>query len=216
MAVTGLGQLRTPPTAGLVLAGGIARRMGGGDKSLRLLAGRPILAHVLARLAGQCDGLLLSANGDPSRFAAFSLPVVADDVPGFAGPLAGVLAGLDWLAAHRSDIAWMLAVPADTPFLPPDLVARLHAGRAAAGTPMACAASGGRMHPVVGLWPVSLRGELRRAVVEAGERRVGRWMEERGLARVDWPAEPLDPFLNLNTPEELAAAEEVVASGVTR
>ena len=209
--MTGAGRPQAPPTAGLILAGGLARRMGGGDKSLRLLAGQPILAHVVARLAGQCDGLLLNANGDPDRFAAFGLPVVPDDVPGFSGPLAGVLAGLDWLAANRPGIAWMLAVPADTPFLPPDLVGRLHEGRMAAGLPLACAVSGGRTHPVVALWPVSLREQLRRAVVTEEERRVGRWMAGTGLAEVDWPMEPVDPFLNVNTPEDLAEAERAAA-----
>lgn len=196
------------PTIGLILAGGLARRMGGGDKALKPLAGRPILAHVIDRLRGQCDDLLLNANGDPARLAAFGLPVVADTVPDFAGPLAGILAGLDWIADHRAQAEWLLSVAADTPFIPDDLAARLHHARAAAGTPLACAASGGQQHHAIGLWPVSLREDLRQALL-AGERRLGRWTQGHGVAVAEWPAEPVDPFFNVNTPEELAEAERL-------
>lgn len=194
------------PPLGLILAGGLSRRMGGGDKPLRLLAGRPVLDHVIERLGDQCGGLLLNANGDPARFAAYGLPVLADSVPGFAGPLAGILAGLDWLAAERPEQAWLVSVAADTPFIPADLVARLQATRAAAGMPLACAASGGRQHHAIGLWPVALRADLR-AALAAGERRLGAWTASHGVAIAEWPAEPLDPFFNINTPEELAEAE---------
>lgn len=194
---------------GLLLAGGLSRRMGGGDKPLQMLAGRPILAHVIERLRGQCGALLLSANGDPARFAAFGLPVLADTVPGFAGPLAGILAGLDWLAAERPDEDCLVSAAADTPFLPPDLVVRLQAARAAAGTPLACAASAGRRHHAVGLWPVALREDLR-AALAAGERRLGRWTETHGVAVAEWPAEPIDPFFNINTPEDLAEAKHIL------
>ncbi|WP_353181888.1 molybdenum cofactor guanylyltransferase MobA [Bosea sp. (in: a-proteobacteria)] len=193
-------------TPGLVLAGGLSRRMGGGDKPLRMLAGRPILAHVVERLRGQCGGLLLNANGDPARFAAYGLPVLADTVPGFAGPLAGFLAGVDWVAAGRPGAGWLVSVAADTPLVPDDLVARLHAARAAAGTPLACAASAGRRHHAIGLWPVALREDLRTALA-SGERRLGRWTEKHGVAVAEWPAEPVDPFFNINTPEELAEAD---------
>ena len=198
----------TTTTCGLVLAGGLARRMGGGDKSLRLLAGRPILAHVIDRMRGQCDDLLLSANGDPTRFAAFGLPVVADTVPGFAGPLAGILAGFDWLAEHRPDTAWLLSAAADTPFIPRDLAPRLQEARAAAGLPLACAASAGQAHHAIGLWPVSLREDLRRALA-AGERKLGRWTQAHGVAVAEWAVEPLDPFFNVNTPEDLREAERL-------
>lgn len=139
--------------------------MGGGDKPLRALGGKSILARAVARLAPQCDVLVLNANGDPGRFADFKLPVIADSVPGFAGPLAGILAGLDWVAAHRPDARWMLSAPADCPFLPCDLVARLHAARAASDAPIAVACSGGRQHHVVALWSVMLRDDLRHALV---------------------------------------------------
>lgn len=198
------------PTIGLILAGGLARRMGGGDKALKRLAGRPILTHVVDRLRGQCGALLLNANGDPARLAAFGLPVVADTVPDFAGPLAGILAGLDWIAVHRPQTEWLLSVAADTPFIPDDLAAQLHRARAAAGTPLACAASGGQQHHAIGLWPVALQEDLRRALA-AGERRLGRWTQAYGVAVAEWPAEPIDPFFNVNTPEDLAEAERLAA-----
>ncbi|WP_248313400.1 molybdenum cofactor guanylyltransferase MobA [Bosea sp. F3-2] len=198
----------TPSTVGLILAGGLARRMGGGDKPLKLLAGRPILAHVIERLREQCDGLVLNANGDPARFAAFGLPVIADAVPDFAGPLAGILAGLDWLAEHRPETAWLLSVAADTPFIPSDLARRLHEARIAAEAPLACAASAGRAHHAIGLWPVSLRQDLRRAL-EAGDRKISRWTQDHGVAVAEWAAEPVDPFFNVNTPDDLREAERL-------
>lgn len=201
-----------PPTLGLLLAGGLARRMGGGDKPLRTIAGRTILAHAVERLFPQCESLLINANGDPARFADHGLPVVADSVPDFAGPLAGILAGLDWMARQRPDLAWLVSVAADTPFIPRDLVARLHQARAAGHVPLACAASGGRMHPVIGLWPVSLREELRHALTVEGERKVSRWAARHGCASVEWSAEPVDPFFNANQPEDLVEAERLFAS----
>ena len=203
--------MTAPPTLGLLLAGGLARRMGGGDKPLHTLAGRTILAHLIERLGPQCDGLLLNANGDSARFAAYGLPVVADSVPDFAGPLAGILAGLDWLATNRPDTEWLVSVAADTPFIPRDLVARLHAAREEAGVPLACAASSGRAHPVIGLWPVSLRQDLRHALTVEDERKVSRWAARHGVAMTEWPAEPVDPFFNANRLDDLAEAERLHA-----
>lgn len=200
-----------PPTLGVLLAGGLARRMGGGDKPMRAIGGRSILERVIARLAPQCDGLVLNANGDPARFAFTGLPVAADSVPGFAGPLAGILAGLDWAAAHRPEIEWVASVAADTPFLPHDLVSRLHAAREAAGTPLACAESDGQAHPVNALWAVGLREDLRRALVVEDLRKIDRWTARHGIAHAAWPAEPYDPFFNANTPEDVAAAEALLA-----
>jgi molybdopterin-guanine dinucleotide biosynthesis protein A len=196
----------------VVLAGGLARRMGGGDKPLRLLGGRPLLDHVLDRVRPQVAGVILNANGDPARFAAYGLPVVADPLPDFPGPLAGVLAALDWAAAHRPEVATVLSVPGDGPFLPPDLVARLQAARAAAGVPMACAASGGWTHPPIALWPVALRGELREALL-AGEKKIDRWTARFGCATAEWPTDPIDPFFNANAPEDLARAEALLHAG---
>lgn len=200
----------TPPTLGVLLAGGLARRMGGGDKPLRAIGGRTILERVIERFAPQCDGLILNANGDPQRFAAIALPVVPDSVPGFAGPLAGILAALEWAAAHRPEIRFVASVAADTPFLPRDLVSRLHAARKAAGTPLACAESEGRVHPVNALWAVDLKDDLRRALTVEGERKIDRWTARHGVALAGWSVDPVDPFFNANAPEDLDAAEEAI------
>jgi molybdopterin-guanine dinucleotide biosynthesis protein A len=185
--------------------------MGGGDKALRQLGGIPLLAHAIAALQPQCEGLVLSANGDPERFAGFDLPVVADDVPGFMGPLAGILAGLDWIAARRPDVPLAISVPADTPFLPADLAARLMAARAKDNAMIACACSGGRTHQAVAVWPVSMRYDLRHALVVEGMRKVEAFLQNYSRAIVEWPIEPYDPFFNANDPSDLAAAEAILS-----
>jgi molybdopterin-guanine dinucleotide biosynthesis protein A len=198
-------------TAGVLLAGGLARRMGGGDKGLRDLGGRPILDRILERVRPQVGPLVLNANGDPERFAPYGLPVVADPVDGFAGPLAGVLAGLEWAAEHAPGCRFVASFACDAPFLPIDLVDRL--GEAvAAGADIACAASDGRSHPVFGLWPVTLRADLRRALVEEGIRKVDVWTARYRIAEVEFPTRPVDPFFNANRPEDLAEAERLLAS----
>ncbi len=197
------------PVLGLVLAGGLARRMGGGDKTRIRLGDKTILERVLARLKPQCMAIILNANGDPARFADTSLPVVADSVEGFAGPLAGILAGLDWAAAHAPAIRDIASVPGDCPFLPGDLVARLSAARQAAGVPLACARSGEWRHPVVGLWPVALREDLRKALTEENMRKIEAWTARHGVAVADWPATPIDPFFNVNTPADAAEAKRI-------
>jgi molybdenum cofactor guanylyltransferase len=200
-----------PLPLGLVLAGGLARRMGGGDKTRIRIGGKTILERVLARLKPQCAAVILNANGDPARFADTGLPVVPDTVPDFAGPLAGILAGLDWAAAHVPAIADVASVPGDCPFLPADLVARLLAARQAAGVPLACARSGDWRHPVVGLWPVALREDLRKALVEENMHKIESWTARHGIAIGDWPATPVDPFFNVNTPADAAEAERIAA-----
>jgi len=197
---------------GLLLAGGLSRRMGGGDKGLRLLGGISLLERVIERLRPQVDTLVLNANGDPSRFARFRLPVVADSVPDFAGPLAGVLAGLDWTATHRPDCCLVVSVATDAPFLPPDLVARLVEAIGGDGGDLACGVSGGRAHPVFGLWPVKLREDLHRAVVYEGIRKVDQWTSRHRLATASFAAGPIDPFFNANRPEDLAVAEALLKS----
>ncbi|MEF2549795.1 molybdenum cofactor guanylyltransferase MobA [Aurantimonas sp. A2-1-M11] len=192
---------------GVILAGGLARRMGGGDKPMRMIAGRPILAHVVDRFAPQCADTILNANGDPARFAGFGLPVVPDNVAGHPGPLAGILAALDWAAEHRPEADWVVSVAGDCPFLPRDLVARLCAARDAESADLAVASSGGRTHPVIGLWKVALRGALRAALVEEELRKIDRWTARHPLATVAWEAEPVDPFFNANTIEDLEDAE---------
>ena len=194
-------------TLGVILAGGLARRMGGGDKTMRTIAGRPILDHVIERLAPQCAGLILNANGDPARFDACGLPVVPDDVPDFAGPLAGVLAALDWAAAHRPGIEWVVSVAADCPFLPRDLVARLQVDREAMQAELAVAASDGQSHPVIGLWKVSLRADLRQALVVEQCRKIDRWTARYKLTTTQWPVSPVDPFFNANTLHDVSQAQ---------
>lgn len=200
-----------PPALGVLLAGGLARRMGGGDKPMRTIGGRTILERVIARLSPQCSGLILNANGDPARFAGFGLQVVADDVPDFPGPLAGILAALDWTAANRPETEWVLSAAGDCPFLPRDLVTRLHEARARENAQLAVAASGGQSHPVIGLWRVALREELRHALVVEDLRKIDRWTARYPLATVTWPTEPLDPFFNANTVEDIAEAERLAA-----
>jgi len=196
-------------TLGLVLAGGLARRMGGGDKALIQIGGKTILARVLATLKPQCEAIILNANGDTGRFAAFGLPVVNDDIPDFAGPLAGILAGLDWMAAHHRDLEWMASVPGDCPFLPADLVSRLHQVREQAGTPLACAKSGDWRHPTVGLWNVALRENLRRALIDEDLHKIEIWTARHGIAIAEWPDRPVDPFFNVNTPEDRDRADAI-------
>jgi molybdopterin-guanine dinucleotide biosynthesis protein A len=202
---------KVPPTPGVLLAGGLARRMGGGDKPMRRIGGRTILERVIARLTPQCDGLILNANGDPSRFAEFGLPVIADTVKDFPGPLAGILAALDWAAVNRPNAEWILSAAADCPFLPRDLIARLHRARADENAQLAVAASDGQSHPVIGLWGVALREQLRHALVVEDIRRIDRWTARFPLATVEWPVETLDPFFNANTMDDIAVAEQLAA-----
>jgi molybdopterin-guanine dinucleotide biosynthesis protein A len=185
----------------MILAGGLSRRMGGGDKCLLPLGGRPLLVHLIERIRPQVAALALNANGDATRFTGFGLDVVADDIADFAGPLAGVLAALTWARRAHPAASAVLTLPADTPFLPSDLVVRL----AAAGRP-SVAASAGRIHPVAGLWPLELEAGLRKALREEGLRKVEDWTARLSPAVVDFVAEPVDPFFNINTLEDLDRA----------
>jgi molybdenum cofactor guanylyltransferase len=194
--------------AGVLLAGGQSQRMGGGDKCLRLLAGKPVLAHVIERAKPQVAALVLNANGEPGRFAAFGLPVIADSVAGFAGPLAGVLAGLDWAAREVPGATHVASFATDAPFFPRDLVAALRDGMREGAYELACAASGERAHPVFGLWPLALREDLR-AALAGGLRKVDEWTGRHRLVEVEFPAAPIDPFFNANRPEDLAEAERL-------
>jgi molybdopterin-guanine dinucleotide biosynthesis protein A len=200
-----------PPTLGLVLAGGLARRMGGGDKARIEIGGVSILDRVLACLSAQCTGIVINANGDPKRFEDTGLTVIPDNVPDYPGPLAGILAGLDWLAEQDNGIEWLVSVPGDCPFLPDDLVEKLHLARRemGAGLPLACARSGEWRHPVVALWPLALRADLRKALVDEDLRKIEVWTARHGVAIAEWPDRPVDPFLNVNTPEDAARAERI-------
>jgi len=197
---------------GTILAGGLARRMGGGDKALRELAGSTILDRTIARLRPHCAALAINANGDPARFAGVGLPVIADAIEGYAGPLAGILAGMDWGAETGAD--WLVTAPADCPFLPADFVPRLISGRETSKADIVVAESGGRTHPVAALWHIGLREALRSHLMQDGSRKVESWIKTQHSAAVVWPDAPYDPFFNVNTPEDLAIAEALIARGI--
>lgn len=206
---TGLG------VVGVVLAGGRSSRMGGGDKCLSLLGGRPMLSYVIERVAPQCNALVINANGDGRRFQEFELPVVSDTIDGFAGPLAGILAGMVWAAAKHPSCRWITTVSADAPFVPLDLIAKLRGALAGANGPaIALAASNGTVHPVIGLWPVALAGDLQKSL-EEGVRKVVAWTDRHGVAEVPFSSQTVngrsvDPFFNVNTPEDLVIASTFI------
>lgn len=197
----------------VLLAGGQGTRMAadgqGSDKALRRLDGQTLLDHAIARIQPQVSALVINANGDPARFAAWPFDVVPDPLPDYPGPLAGILAGLRW--AKRQGALDVLSVPTDTPFLPGDLVGRLDAARRAAGVPLACAASGGWTHPVIGLWPVRLADALE-ADLRAGIRKIDAWTAQHGVAAADFATTPFDPFFNVNRPDDLATAKAMLAA----
>lgn len=195
--------------AGVILAGGLARRMGGGDKCLLKVDGRPLLTHVIERLQPQVRALALNANGDPARFAPFKLPVIADVVPDFAGPLAGILTGMVWVRDNHPQCRWLVTAAGDTPFMPRDLVEQLGKAAEQEDAPLAVAQSDGRRHPVFGLWSLGLLDDLKKAVVDEGVRKIVAWTDRYPLARADFSAEPFDPFFNINRDEDLKAAEHL-------
>jgi molybdenum cofactor guanylyltransferase len=203
-------------TLGLVLDGGRARRMGGLDKGFTVLAGRPMMTYAIERLRPQVATLAISANGDPARFERFGLKVVADDPPDFSGPLAGVLAGLEFCARSAPAVSHVATLPGDTPFAPENFVARLHAARRAAMAEIAVAASGRRTHHAAALWPVRIADALRRAIVEEGLRKVESFAARYAVVAVEWPVDPFDPFANVNTPEDLALAEAALSEASRR
>lgn len=203
-AVTDTGNI-----AGLVLAGGAARRMGGANKALVLLADRPLIAHVIERIAPQVDALAISANRDADRLQDFGLPILADRDPRLLGPLAGILAGMEWAAGRGSH--HIVTAAADTPFPPYDLAERLAAGSDASSAPIALAVSGGRPHPVFGLWPVSLRHALADHLEKEDDRSVMAFAQAHGMRPVEFAAEDgRDPFFNVNTPDELDLARRML------
>lgn len=202
----------TAEIPGVILAGGLATRMGGGDKGLIEIGGRALVDHVIARLQPQCSRLALNANGNPARFSSLSLPVLPDSIDGYAGPLAGVLAGLDWAASIGAEA--IVTAAADTPFLPDDLVEKLRAAAGASGLALAASPDEtGRMqrHPTFGLWPVRLRDNLR-AALEGGLRKIVLWTDGHGAGLAAFPSRPFDPFFNVNTPEDVALAERMLAA----
>lgn len=201
------------PVVGILLAGGRSSRMGGGDKCLRPLAGRPILAHIIARLRPQVSGMIINANEDVSRFAGFGLPVVSDSIAGYAGPLAGVQAGLTWIKQNRPDCAYGVTVATDTPFFPADLVQRFLAEPADHATLMVVRSAAG-VHPVIGLWPVALADDIAESL-KRGMHKVGGFTAQHHAVEVSFPpveigAREIDPFFNINRPEDLAEAEALL------
>jgi molybdenum cofactor guanylyltransferase len=193
--------------AGVILAGGRATRMGGGDKGLRVVGGQRLIDHVIARLGPQVSTLAINANGDPARLAEFALPVLADSLPDHPGPLAGVLAGLDWAAAQGAQA--IVTAAADTPFFPRDLVARLQAHAGPSGLCLAASPDeAGKMQrqPTFGLWPVALRDDLRAALI-GGLRKIVLWTDSHGAGLATFDSTPFDPFFNVNTPEDITLAE---------
>ena len=196
---------------GVLLAGGLARRMGGGGKPLRTLGGKPILDRVVARARPQVADLLLNVNGDPARFEGYGLPMAGDVIDGHAGPLAGILTGMEWARAEHPGIEWIVSFATDAPFLPGDLVAKLRAAAENEDAEIACAMSGGRTHPVFALWPVSLAADLRAAMTGEDMRKIDAWTERYRIVHVDFPTDPVDPFFNINKPDNLAEAERLLA-----
>jgi molybdenum cofactor guanylyltransferase len=203
---------------GVLLAGGRSSRMGGGDKCLRMLGGKPILARIVDRLSPQVSDIVINANGDPSRFADFGLPVVSDSIAGYQGPLAGVHAALEWVKANRPDVDHAVTIATDTPFFPADLVSRLLGARDDASS-FRVAQSDVGIHPVIGLWPVELAEALEDSL-KRGERKVTTWTRDHGAVPVFFPpvdvgGQSIDPFFNINAPEDLATAEALVSEHTT-
>ncbi|PIE12933.1 MAG: molybdenum cofactor guanylyltransferase MobA [Rhodobacterales bacterium] len=192
---------------GIILAGGLATRMGGGDKALLPLGDGALLSYVRNRLAPQVGGLAINANGDPARFAAYGLPVLADSIEGFPGPLAGVLAGMDWAAEQGVDC--VVSVAGDTPFFPSDLVARLSSAAQGMAQPLVLAATPDGRQPTFGLWPVALREDLRDAL-NGGLRKVVQWSDAHGGRVAEFEGGDPGPFFNINTPEDLIRAQGMI------
>ena len=204
--------MATDRIPGLILAGGLARRMGGGDKSLLSLDNQPILTRVIARLKPQVSTILLNANGDPGRFSDYDLPVLQDSLPDYPGPLAGVLAGLDWAA--ENNFTHIVTVAADTPFFPGDLVKKLQQATETHGKPIALAATphperGPLRQPTFGLWPTALRHDLRQSLLD-GLRKIVQWTDRHGTALAHFDTDPYDPFFNINTPEDMQRAKAIL------
>jgi len=194
----------------VILAGGLARRMGNIDKATIVLDREPLLAHVLKRMRPQTDKIIINANGDPDRFEKWDLPVVGDTVPDFPGPLAGVLAAMEWVQIHDPETKWIVSLPVDTPFAPVDLITRLSQSVTDNKADLACAMSNGRAHPVVGFWPVELVENLRNALTRDGIRKVDLWTGQFNLVHTEFDTEPVDPFFNINRPDDIKQAERIL------
>lgn len=200
---------------GVLLAGGQALRMGGGDKGSILLGGRPMMEHIIERAQTQVTTMIINANGDVRRFQNYGLEVISDVIEGFAGPLAGVLTGMEWAVINAPKVEWVATFPSDAPYFPLDLVNRLTAAVVNGDAELACACSNGWSHPVFGIWPVNLADHLRYAMVNEKVRKIDDWTARYKLVEVEFSTEPFDPFFNVNTPENLVEAEKILALGKT-
>ena len=198
-------------TVGVILAGGQALRMGGGDKSLLMLGGETLLARAIARARPQVQDLIISANGDPERFAPFGLPVVADPVPGFLGPLAGILAGLEWMRANRPNARWLASFACDSPLFPTDRVEPLVTRAQQSKSLIAVAESNERTHPVFAVWSADIAETSESVLVKDGFRKVEDWIANFPHRSLSFSVDPVDPFLNINTPGQLTYAEDFIA-----
>ena len=201
-----------PLAIGAILAGGLARRLAGANKAMLDIGGSTVLTRLIARLSPRVGRIVLNTNGNPGLFAGLGLTVIADSLPDHPGPLAGILAALEWAAAEGSGTEWVVTVPCDTPFLPADLAERLHAARSRDNAVLACAASAGRTHPVAALWPVTLAPALRQAIIEQNVRKVSRFTDRYSRAIAEWGTDPVDPFFNVNTAEDLAEAQRLASA----
>jgi molybdopterin-guanine dinucleotide biosynthesis protein A len=199
---------------GILLAGGKSRRMGGGDKCLLQLGGKTILQHAIDRATPQVGNLILNINGDPDRFSHYNLNIVSDDIGNFAGPLAGVLTGMHWVKENHPECKWIVTFPTDTPFFPMDLASQLYDAVSDNKAELACAASGGRHHPVFGIWPVNLFAALKVAMIDNGVRKIDDWTSGYNMKTVKFEFRKIDPFFNINRPEDLQYAETQFA-GIT-
>ena len=213
---SGRGRTQIETVAGIILAGGMSRRMGGGDKTLLNVGGKPLIVHALERLQSQTGRIAISSNCNPERFARFSLPVIRDSIMGRVGPLAGVLTGMDWAAEQGCKA--VVSVAGDTPFFPPDLTDRLVEAAELSDVPIMIAASRNSdnelvRHPTFGLWPVDLRDDLMKALSD-GTRKVVAWAEKHGIESVEFERGSVDPFFNINIREDLEFARELLARGV--
>lgn len=201
----------TEKVGGIVLAGGQARRMGGGDKASKTLAGAWLIEHVIARVRPQVQPLILNSNAPSEVMGDFGLPIVTDAIGDFSGPLAGILTGMEWMRDHAPTVRYMASFPVDAPFLPEDLVHRMFSATLHEGADLACAMSAGRTHPVIGLWRVSLAHDLRRAMEDEDMRKIDAWTARYKVAHLAFSTDPIDPFFNVNNQDDLAEAERFLA-----
>jgi len=199
-----------PSVVGVLLAGGLSRRMGGGFKCLRLIDGVPILDLVVDRAKPQVSSLLLNVNGDPKLFQNYDLPIIQDVIDGYVGPLAGILSGMEWVAVHKPDCLWLVSFATDAPFIPRDLVNRLLHSVEVKNGEIACAISNNRTQPVFALWPVKLRHDLRQAIVDGNIRKIEAWTSQYRVVLVEFDTQTYDPFFNANHREDIEEAEQIL------